>query len=213
MTAGRQRRRRRIANRRPNEKGLTLIELLLSITLLAILTGFLAGGVSLARGAFSADQVSERRRVNHAAIQSLSDLLGAALPIRSTTAPQAASVMFDGGQDRLAFLVLSEGRALTGGVYKVVLRRNGDELTADFTPFAVAGKQDDGRPPTHVVLLRGVRGLRIGYFGNPAATNEKKWLRAWDHAECLPDLISINVEFEERSQSQPIALVTALRQG
>ena len=42
----------RVAARRRGEQGLTLIELLLSLAILAILTGFLAGGLSMARQAF-----------------------------------------------------------------------------------------------------------------------------------------------------------------
>ena len=40
----------RVAARRRGEQGLTLIELLLSLAILAILTGFLAGGLSMAGG-------------------------------------------------------------------------------------------------------------------------------------------------------------------
>ena len=49
----------RVAARRSAEQGLTLIELLLSLAILAILTGFLAGGLSMARQAFDADRASE----------------------------------------------------------------------------------------------------------------------------------------------------------
>ena len=49
----------RIAARRRGEQGLTLIELLLSLAILAILTGFLAGGLSMSRRAFATDRASE----------------------------------------------------------------------------------------------------------------------------------------------------------
>ena len=49
----RHRRIARVAARRSAEQGLTLIELLLSLAILAILTGFLAGGLSMARQALA----------------------------------------------------------------------------------------------------------------------------------------------------------------
>ena len=212
MIANRETFRRRVANRRPNEAGLTLIELLLSITLLAILAGFLAGGLSVGRRAFSADRVSADGSEKRAALQTLSDLIGSALPVRSTT--PVAGMMFDGRQEALSFLALSEGRALAGGVYQIVLHRNGNELTADVTAWAVGSKQDGRGPPrTQVVLLRGVREVRLRYFGNPAAADARKWLSSWEHADRLPELVSIDIEFEDQPQNQPSTLITALRQG
>src|SRR4029434_9470095 len=72
----------RVAARRRGEQGLTLIELLLSLAILAILTGFLAGGLSMARQAFGADRASEIGSETSAAIQTVAALVGSALPAR-----------------------------------------------------------------------------------------------------------------------------------
>ena len=72
----------RVAGRRRGEQGLTLIELLLSLAILAILTGFLAGGLSMARQAFGADRASEIGSETSAAIQTVAALVGSALPVR-----------------------------------------------------------------------------------------------------------------------------------
>ena len=78
----RHRRIARVAARRSAEQGLTLIELLLSLAILAILTGFLAGGLSMARQAFGADRASEIGSETSAAIQTVAALVGSALPVR-----------------------------------------------------------------------------------------------------------------------------------
>ncbi len=172
----------RVAARRSGEQGLTLIELLLSLAILAILTGFLAGGLAMARQAFGADRASEIGSETSAAIQTVAALVGSALPVRPDTAipkdatsPKEASG-FDGRSEAVAFVGLSEGRSLRGGPHKIVLRRSGNDLVADFTPFDRARAKDSAEPAaTRVVVLSGVREIRIGYFG----TLDPKVKPAW----------------------------------
>ena len=82
MTRAVRNRRSPRCRRRRGEQGLTLIELLLSLAILAILTGFLAGGLSMARQAFGADRASEISSETSAAIQTVAALVGSALPAR-----------------------------------------------------------------------------------------------------------------------------------
>ena len=221
----------RVAARRRGEQGLTLIELLLSLAILAILTGFLAGGIAMARQAFGADRASEIGSETSAAIQTVAALVGSALPVRPDTAepkdaanPKAASGPkdaanqkdasgFEGRSEAVAFVGLSEGRSLRGGPHKIVLRRSGSDLVADFTPFNRARAKDSLEPAaTRVVVLSGVREIRIGYFGTLDPKVKPAWRTDWIRAERLPDLVSIRIEFEDGRRNEP-ATVVALRQG
>lgn len=209
----------RVAARRQDEQGLTLIELLLSLAILAILTGFLAGGLAMARQAFGVDRASEMGSETSAAIRTVAALVGSALPVRSDTAgpkdatsPKQASG-FDGRSEAVAFVGLSEGRSLRGGPYKIVLRRSGSDLVADFTPFERARARDSVEPAaTRVVVLSGVRDVRIGYFGTLDPAVKPAWRAGWSGAERLPDLVSIRIEFEDARRNEP-AIIVALRQG
>lgn len=209
----------RVAARRSGEQGLTLIELLLSLAILAILTGFLAGGLAMARQAFGADRASEIRSETSAAVQTVAALVGSALPVRPDTAiPKDATSAkepngFDGRSEAVAFVGLSEGRSLRGGQYKIVLRRSGNDLVADFTPFDRARAKDSAEPAaTRVVVLSGVREVRIGYFGTVDPKVKPAWRADWIRAERLPDLVSIRIEFEDARRNEP-ATIVALRQG
>jgi general secretion pathway protein J len=211
--AVRNRRFSRVAARRRGEQGLTLIELLLSLAILAVLTGFLAGGLSMGRRAFGADRTSEIGSETSAAIQILSALIGSALPVRSDGAGQKDGVRFDGRQEVLSFVGLSEGRSLRGGSHKIVLRRSGGDVVVDFVPFTAALSKENSEPaPTRVVVLGGVREIRIGYFGTTDAKVKPTWRADWVRAERLPDLVSIRIEFEDERRNEP-ATIVALRQG
>ena len=203
----------RVAVRRRGEQGLTLIELLLSLAILAILTGFLAGGLSMARRAFGADRASEIGSETSAAIQTVAALVGSALPVRFDGAGPKDAIGFDGRGEAIAFVGLSEGRSLRGGPHKIVLRRSGGDIVADFVPLTGARSKENPEPAsTRVVVLSGVRAIRIGYFGAVDAKVKPAWRTDWVRAERLPDLVSIRIEFEDERRNEP-ATVVALRQG
>lgn len=209
----RNRRISRIAARRKGEQGLTLIELLLSLAILAMLTGFLAGGLSMARRAFATDRASEIGGETSAAVQTMAALVGSALPLRFDGAGPRDPIGFDGRQEGLSFIGLSEGRSLRGGPHRIVLRRSGRDIVADFVALTGSRpKESPETPPTRVVVLSGVRDLRIGYFGTTDPKVKPAWRAEWIRADRLPDLVSIRIEFEDERRNEPAAIV-ALRQG
>ncbi|MCK1518515.1 prepilin-type N-terminal cleavage/methylation domain-containing protein [Bradyrhizobium sp. 190] len=203
----------RVAARRRGEQGLTLIELLLSLAILAILTGFLAGGLSMARQAFGADRASEIVSETSAAIQTVAALVGSALPVRFDGAGPKDAIGFDGRGEVVSFVGLSEGRSLRGGSHKIVLRRSGGDIVVDFVLLKGGLAKENPEPwPTRVVVLRGVREVRLGYFGTIDPKVKPAWRADWVRAERLPDLVSIRIEFEDERRNEP-ATVVALRQG
>lgn len=173
----------------------------------------------MARQAFGADRASEIASETSAAIQTVAALLGSALPVpqdatRATDANSAKETSgFVGRSEGVAFVGLSEGRSLRGGPYRIVLRQSGSDLVADFTPFDRARAKDSPEPAaTRVVVLSGVREIRIGYFGALDAKVKPAWRADWTLGERLPDLVSIRIEFEDARRNQP-ATIVALRQG
>ena len=200
----------RFARRHSAQQGLTLIELLLSLAILAVLTGFLAGGLSMASRAFDADRVSALANETDAAIQALSGLLASALPVGASNGGQAASILFDGHQEAVAFVGLSEGRSLRGGPHSIVIRRTGGDLVVEVA--AQRGAIGAEPPVARVVLLQGVRDIRFEYFGKANVAAASAWRTDWIRAERLPDLVSIRLDFEDERRNAPVTMV-ALRQG
>ena len=143
----RNRRWPRVARRRRGEQGLTLIELLLSLAILVVLTGFLAGGLSMGRRAFDADRASEISSETGCGDPDhiLSDCVGAPGPAdRQARKPASGST---GVRTTLSFVGLSEGRSLRGGPHMIRLRRSGADLVVDVMGPATeaAGNAGDQR--------------------------------------------------------------------
>ena len=140
-STGRNARLTRLGRRRRSEQGLTLIELLLAVAILTLLTGFLAGGLSIGRRAFDADRTSEIASETDAAIKIISSLIASALPVRTNATNQKSGMVFDGRQNSLSFVALSEGRSLRGGPHKISLRRSGEDFVVDVVgPAAAAAR-------------------------------------------------------------------------
>ena len=211
IPAGHNRRWMRTARRRRGEQGLTLIELLLALAILAVLTGFLAGGLSIGRRAFDADRASGVSGETDAAIQAISSLIGSALPVPAGSANSKSGIVFEGHQASLLFMGLSEGRALRGGPHMIRLRRSGMDLVVDVVGSAPAA-DSAGLAPTRVVALSGVRDIRFSYFGSATPAGPPGWQAQWLRAERLPDLVSIQIDFEDARRNEP-ARIIALRQG
>lgn len=203
----------RVSRRRPGEQGVTMIELLLSLAILVVLTGFLAGGLSIGRRAFDADRVNGIASQTDAAIEVISGLIGSALPAQGDTGDQPANVVFDGRQDAVSFVGLSEGHSLRGGPHRISLQRSGRDVVVNVKNLtARAKKETDERSLQGIVVLRGVREVSFEYFGRTKASSAPSWRTEWLGAERLPDLVSIRIDFEDERRNQP-AIIVALRQG
>lgn len=213
IMAGHNRRWMRAGRRRRGEQGLSLIELLLALAILAVLTGFLAGGLSIGRRAFDADRASGVSGETDAAIQAISSLIASALPVPASTANPKSGIVFDGRQATLSFMGLSEGRALRGGPHMIRLRRSGVDLVVDVVGSAPEAAADAaGLTPTRVIALSGVRDIRFSYFGSTKPAEPPGWQAQWFRSERLPDLVSIQIDFEDARRNEP-ARIIALRQG
>ena len=75
---------------------------------------------------------------------------------------------------------------MRGGPHKIVLRRSGNDIVADFTALNGARSKENPEPAaTRVVVLSGVREIRIGYFGAADARTKSAWRADWTRAERL----------------------------
>ena len=205
-------RRHTLAKRKhPRERGMSLVELLLALSLLVVISVSLIAGIVMTRHAFQTERQAQGADSAGDATEALSHLVETAFPIVSLKDPKRPVSLFEGRPASLSFIALGDGRSLRGGLHDVKIWIEDDELVAEVTPTRETGAVPDARAGRRMVLLRGAATIKFRYFG-PIRTGEKAiWRDDWTGAELQPLLASIEIMGNGFS-AHPVAMVSAIRQ-
>ena len=183
-------------------EGFTLVELLVAITLVAILTGALFGGLRL--GTRAAGAVAQRTD-RSAEIAQLYDFMQSevsdarVLPDRSETAPPS----FEGSTDTLSFVTIPPAYLALGGFHRL---RVGAEAVDGARRLVVSWQQVPRGPATAEpanlrpsVLLDRLASIRFSYFGMGENSRTPEWLDQWLNRQDLPQLVRLRVVLADGS--------------
>jgi general secretion pathway protein J len=193
------------------EAGFTLVELLVAVSLLALLMVVLAGGMSLATKRFTQHPERMDRAQRIAAAQDfLLTTLADARPLLDQDAG-AARIAFAGGPTQLLFLAPAPESTPTGGLMAYGLRFNPPSPSADGRLELGARLFDvpAGASGRTTVLLDHVAKVQLSYYGTVSRETRPGWNDEWDAARTLPSLARIAVAFSDGTTMPD--LVVALR--
>jgi len=191
-----------------SQRGFTLIEVILALTIFALMGTVLYGAFSLGHRAV---EKSERSFENNQKVRAVDELVGSyirsAYPYRSS--PQDTAVLFEGEPAELTF-VSSFSLAMGGrGMAKVRLFWEGNESRAgvlrleEETPVRVLSEEEsEGHQGIHnsLVVREGVKEFRITYLD--PQSEEEKWEERWDARErsTLPRAIRLHYLTKENRE-------------
>lgn len=196
------------------QKGFTLVELLVALTLLAFLAVALFGGLRF--GARSWDAItgaSERQEAIIRAQNFLRDRLSgvsAAGPPGAATLP--ATLAIAGETDRLAFTAPWLSSIGQGGVYIFTLwhdPRDEGALMLNWRPHGPPSPDFEALSGERAIL-EGVRRVQIEYLAKPSRQNPGGWSNRWADTGVAPSLVRIQILFADPDQTWP-NLTIALR--
>jgi general secretion pathway protein J len=195
---------------RKSQKGFTLIEMILAMTIFALMGTVLYGAFSLSH---SAVEKSQRSFENNQKLRAVDEILGSyirsAYPYRPS--PQDGALLFAGEEAELTF-VSSFSLAMGGrGMAKVRLFWEGDEKHAGLlrleeeTPVRVLSEEgNEGHEGLRngLVVREGVKEFRITYLD--PQSDEEKWEERWDTKErnTLPRAIRLHYLTKEGREVQ-----------
>lgn len=201
----------------PEQRGFTLLELLLAFALLGIVMLLVGGALRLAARSWDAGEaqvetVGQMRIAENFLRQQLSQLY----PWRWKKA-QGMPLAFKGGAESLSYTAPLVARAGQGGIswfhlslepsgetHRLVLRRLvPDSSLLAFPDFAEAEK---------TVLAEEISDLKLRYFGREGratAVQEPTWRDTWEDPDRLPILIELKVK-PRRGLSWPELLVAPM---
>jgi general secretion pathway protein J len=181
-----------------SQRGFTLLELLISIVLLALLTTMLFGGLQLGTRQLGrqTDRLDRAARLSQAQ-GFLRRQLADARPLDDPT--QAARVVaFTGARDSLRFINPTPASAVSGGLESLSVEFvEGHGRTAGALLLRRRSEEEAGGAARDSVLLEQVGQAEFAYFGVTAPGEMAAWHASWRDMAYLPSLVRLSVVFSD----------------
>lgn len=195
----------------PGEDGFTLVELLVSLALLALMITYALTAFSTLRQLNRIAGYAAAQDEVDSALRHLRQDIGDARVLFETQTDGSQILIFDGDEGHLRYIASSDGTRETGGLYQVYLFRNEQsELIAERQLVHAAPEG----PLTSVVLLRGIASLEFAYAEAARSGSNIVWQNKWTSRNALPASVRMTIGFapdDRRRWPEAIVLVRAAR--
>jgi len=184
----------------PGQSGFTLVEVLVAMTIMALMMSLLFGGLRLAGRAWD---TTDRRLDESAAVQTVQGFVRQRLgEARKIELPdlferrRADQIVFDGLPGSVRFVGTLPAHRGGGGLRLMVLFQRDGGLWLRYRDFVHDEALFDGGSAawTERRLLEAVSGLSVRYYGRLAEAENPGWHSRWLAQEYLPRLVRIAVE-------------------
>jgi general secretion pathway protein J len=182
-------------------RGFTLLELMIALTLLALLTAVLFGSVRLVgRSTDGGEAKVEAASSMRLAEEFLRANLEAQHPLRMRKLVDWP-LLFVGAGDELRYASELPARVAGGGIWFYRLAVHADEARAPLVlerivPDLAADARPEFANAERSILAEGIASLKLGYYGrdaDAALAAAPTWRERWDDTQRLPMLIRIDV--------------------
>lgn len=192
------------------QSGFTLVEMLLAITLMAMIMGLAyaglrAGARAVDRGEEAIDRTNRLRIVQQFLRNQISRTLPLAMAAEDET-DEEVLVYFDGDRDTMRFVAPMPGYLSRGGPHEQILAlRRGDRGLELLFAFRLLGQErdrdpldDPDQPPT--VLIDGIAGGRFEYLSVDDEGQPTEWLDDWEDPSQTPLMVRVELEMDPASR-------------
>ena len=198
--------------------GFTLLELLVALTLTAMMTALVVWGIDLGRRAWLATSDRGQSDEIEAGVERLRELVFKAMPaLELDPKSRIARPAFSGQETSMTFVTLSEGTALESGLVRVHV-----VWEQDTTGFPCKGTVivkegifrslgDHSFSSAPAILFRCVKRFALRYFGSTTRGEPEKWEAAWGVAEQMPRAVRAEIDVEQAGAERHLIVPIRLR--
>jgi general secretion pathway protein J len=180
-------------------QGFTLVELLVGLTLMALVSLILFGGMRFGMRAWETGGERVERVTRIEQVQSLirRQLGQARLPSNTGGKPV---VGFAGQPDRVTFIAPPAKPGETDSEFVFALGRNDTDqqshLDLSWTPLRPPDPAEAVLGPNAAVrLVENIAAVEFAYYGTPDPKRPAQWWDRWDGAQGLPTLVRLRLTF------------------
>ncbi len=193
-------------------KGFTLIEVLIAITLLGIMMVLLFGSLRIAAKNWDAGEAKTVETSQITIVQNfLRTYLSSAIPVDDFSEDEEPVFSFVGDGESVQFAATLPPYGVRKGqhLFKIYLKENGDTTSLNvsvrtFYPLEEEEVNDD------IVLLESVEKLEINYFGPDEFGEDGRWDTKWEDKRVLPRLVQIDIKLEDKSSWPALVIATRI---
>jgi general secretion pathway protein J len=195
-----------------SQAGFTIVELLVSLTILTLIIAFIPGTLRIGQRVWEVDRTFERREALSTFRRYVEQRLAEAMPFYLRDRTGGVRIEFAGEPGRLVFVAPAAAGPAGGGVYRFELMR--EDGAASQQPLVlrqslyripdVAQARNDDAPLPAAVEQRsrsGVAGLSFRYFGAAEPQRPAQWQSQWTRPDSLPELVEISLSTGARAQT------------
>jgi len=180
------------------ERGFTLLEVLIALTLFAILMAALFGGLRLGTRVWEVSGQHLEQESQLLAVRSfLEQRLEEAMPVINSAGSSDDQTQFAGEPRRLR-LTSTMPASLGDRLFFLELslhQQPGNDQIRDLVLVWQPWPIDAAVDSSERVILDDVRTMSISYFGRSAQGATRQWHDAWENQPFLPELIQLNLAF------------------
>lgn len=195
------------------EAGFTLLELLVALTLLALIVALLFGGMRFGTRAWEAANERIDRSSELQVVQSfIRSQLGQAHPV--ALSGDRSKIAFQGTPEGVTFAAPMPAHLSLGGFYLLSFHAEdgakGRRLVLSWRLFDPKDEElASGEPEETTVLIDRISEVEFSYFGSSDPEDEPEWRDRWEGEESLPSLVRLRVAFAEGDERSWPDLVIA----
>jgi prepilin-type N-terminal cleavage/methylation domain-containing protein len=179
-----------VTSTRNNEAGFSLVELLVSLSLLSLMAIYALNAFNVTSRMKAIARGVERQSEEAAVLRLLQDEVSTLVPVYRQDNTGSPILQFQGGRDSLSYVVTSDGTREVGGLYSVTWRVNDKRQLIVERHLLLP----EGAASEPLVALDNVAALAFEYDGS---------LQNWTDQQLLPKSIDIKIVLDERSRTIP----------
>jgi len=189
-------------------RGFTLVELIIALSLTAMIAAFAYGGLHLGmRGWDRAGQMASSSDEARVAWTFIRARLSQARPVARVEQDESR-IQFEGHADRVRFVAPAPAQQ-GAGLYVYALRVEEDSLWLDYGLYLPDLDAPSAEPPRR--LIQGLDGRPVfSYFGAARPDDDPRWHDGWDRHDRLPE--RVRVELRVAGEAWP-AWIIPIRAG
>ena len=186
---------------RPNrqQRGFTLIELVIAITLMGLVLVALYSGLRLGLNSWdSGEQRAEAVNRLRATQEFLRRQLAQSMTVFQLRDPHEQIVVFTGQPDRIEFIAPMLTHLGQGGLYRIRVETGDGRLWLRWRTYVRDDSEAGAGAEQETVLLNNVSAVEWGYFGSepgdqPGQLRPPRWYSEWPGGQWRPQLVRLNL--------------------